>query len=301
MVGAGVAAAVISTRAASILALGAAGVSLASPSGARAAALEACPDRQEAAAGPLLGGSDTTSPADFASVPEACPGSDLMLRLRAGLLDDAGAPNFYGSVLSDVMVRGRHRIGTRAWLSLAADFFTFRFVDNANVVSTGVSFGPATLAYHRVVAASARMAAAAYARALLPIDTARQSGIETGAEIGATGRTRVRSRWVVDGGVGVAGALDVVGGQVHLRRLGPQALAEAWFSPRPGLAIVAGASAAEQVAPTLALLGVVPRAGIRGVLRHGWWLALLAETPLGGSQYPGAYASLFAGWTAPGP
>ena len=46
------------------------------------------------------------------------------------------------------------------------------------------SFGPATIGYHLVLASGARTTIAAYLRALLPIDTARQSGVETGARAG---------------------------------------------------------------------------------------------------------------------
>ena len=75
-------------------------------------------------------------------------------------------------------------------------------------------------------------------RALLPIDTARQSGIETGLELGASGRARLSRRWLADGGLSLAAPLVVTGGQAHAQ-LQPAALAEVWFAPRTAFALFA--------------------------------------------------------------
>jgi len=255
-----------------------------------------CPERWEAASGPLPGGADPSQPADFGAIPEACPGSDLVLRLRGSLLDDSAAPGFFGDVLTDVMLRGRRRIGAHGWLSVAVDLFNYRYVNDASLASTGPSFGPPTIGYYHRLAATFETIAAVYGRVLLPLDTARQSGIETGLEVGVSGRARASRRWAFDGGLAIAGPLDVVAGQAHAR-LDPGALAEAWFSPRPALALFGGGSLRVELAPTATLLTVIPRAGLRAALRRSLWLAFLAEAPVAGTDRTNLIASLFVGWS----
>ena len=53
-------------------------------------------------AGPLLAGPGAT---DFGQIPEACPGTDLFLRLRGQLLADAS--DFYGVVTAGGTLRER--------------------------------------------------------------------------------------------------------------------------------------------------------------------------------------------------
>jgi hypothetical protein len=256
---------------------------------------DVCPGRYEAAAGPLAGGTEAAQPADFGAVPEACPGSDLSLRLRGELADHSGAPDFSGDIVASGTARARRRIGGRGWVSIAVDFLTYRYFDNAGLVGTGPSFGPATVGYHLVLSTAPRTTVAAYARALLPIDTASQSRTETGLELGAAARARPSRRWVVDGGLSLRERLDITGGQAH-GHLEPALLAEAWFAPRPAFALFAGGSLRLEAAPDLTLTAVIPRAGLRGALRHGLWLAFLAEVPLAGSEPTQALASLFLGW-----
>ena len=74
---------------------------------------------------------------------------------------------------------------------------------------------------------------------LVPLDTARQNGVETGLELGGGLRMRAGARWVIDGGLALAAPLDIVGGQAHLR-LEPVALAEAWLRLRPWAALCGG-------------------------------------------------------------
>jgi hypothetical protein len=266
------------------------------PRAASAAAADGCPDRWEAASGPLAGGTQTLQPADFGAVPEACPGSDLTLRLRGSLLDDSARPGFFGDVVADATIRARLRITARGWVSLAVDVLDYRYVDDAGLVSTGPSFGPPTIGYYYALAARLRTALAVYARALLPLDTARQSGGEAGLEVGASGRARAGRRWVFDGGLSFSGPIDFVGGQAHAR-FEPAALAEGWFSPRPALALFAGGGLHAELGPTATLLTVVPRAGLRAALRRRLWLAFLAEAPVAGADRTNVIASLFLGWS----
>jgi hypothetical protein len=257
---------------------------------------DVCPGRLEAAAGPLAGGTQAEQPADFGAVPEACPGSDLSLRLRGELFDGSAAPDFAGRIIASGTARGRRRINARSGISIAVDLLTYRYVNDAGLAATGPSFGPATIGYHLVLANGARTTVAAYARALLPIDTSRQSGIETGLELGASGRARLSRHWLTDGGFSLAGPLVVTGGQAH-GQLQPAALAEVWFAPNPAFALFGGGSLRLEVAPTFTLLTLIPRVGMRTALAGGLWMAFLAEAPVAGDDRTNVIASLFLGWT----
>jgi hypothetical protein len=253
----------------------------------------ACPDGGEAAAGPLPGGDQ---PADFGAVPEACGGTDVALRLRGALLIARSMPDYYGSVIAGAMFRGRRRLGARAWLSLAIDALDYRYVSNANLVSSGTSFGPPTLGFHYALGAGARTAAAVYGRVLLPLDTARSNGVETGPEAGGVIRTLLRGRWAADGGVGFSAPIDVVAGQAHAR-LETTALAEAWWAPRATAALFAGASVRAELAPDPAFITAVPRIGGRMAVARRFWTALLAEVPVAGTDRTDVIVSLFLGFT----
>jgi hypothetical protein len=244
----------------------------------------------------LPGGAQPTQPADFGAIPEACPGSEVSLRLRGALLDDSAGPGFFGDLLTDLALRARRRIGAHGWLSLAVDLFSYRYVNNGGLASTGPSFGPPTVGYYQGLVSTPRAALAVYARALLPLDTARQNGTESGLELGGSGRARMSRRWVLDGGLGLAGPLDVVAGQAH-GRLEPAALAEGWFSPQPALAVFAGAALRVEVAPTPSWRTVAPRAGFRAALRKSLWFAVLAEAPIAGTDRTNLIVSLFLGWS----
>jgi hypothetical protein len=100
---------------------------------------------------------------------------------------------------------------------------------------------------------------------------------------------------MADGGLSLAGPLVVTGGVAH-GQLQPAALAEAWFAPQPAFALFAGASLRSEVAPTLTLVSVVPRIGMRSALAHGLWLGFLAEAPVAGDDRTNVIASLFLGW-----
>jgi hypothetical protein len=262
--------------------------------GARAAAAGgACPEAWEPSGGPLPGGDLA---ADFGAIPEACPGSDIAARLRGALLIASAKPDFYGSAIVGTLVRARHTIGPRAWFSLALDTATFRYVNNGGVPSSGFSVGPPTAGVGRLVGgAGPSLALALYARALLPLDTARQTGIETGLETGATARARLRGRAGVEGGLALVAPLDVIGGQLH-GHLWPVALAEAWWTPRPWLGLFAGASARGEAAPDPALVTIVPRVAARFALRHQISLAVLIEAPVAGRDRTDLVTSFFASW-----
>jgi hypothetical protein len=257
--------------------------------GARAA--DVCPPAGGPAAGPLAGG---TGPADFGAIPEACPVGDATLRLRGALLVAAGMPDYFGSIISDAMLRARRRVSARGWLSLALDVVDFRYINNGGLASTGFAFGPATLGYYQTVYATPSTTTAAYARALLPVDTARQNGTETGLELGGSLRVPVGTRAVADGGLALTAPLDITAGQLH-GRLEPVLLAEAWLALNPTVALGGGASAKAELAPTATFLTVVPRLSGRWALPHRIWLALLLEVPVAGTDRTDFVGSLFGG------
>ena len=132
-------------------------------------------------------------------------------------------------------VRVRRRITPQSWLSLALDAINYRYVNNAGLASSGASFGPPTLGYHRTLLGAERLAIAAYARALLPLDSSQQSGVETGLELGASARRLLPHGFTLAGGLAVAAPVDIVAGQAH-GRLEPVAAVELWLAPGPGWA-----------------------------------------------------------------
>jgi len=273
----------VSGRVALLLAL------LAAPAVARAAA---CPQSWSASGGPLPAG---IGPADFGAIPEACPASELTLRLRGTLLVASSMPDFFGVIDAGAMLRARHAVGPRTWVSLALDAVTYRYVANAVVTSSVLSIGPPTLGLYRAVGDRRDLALAVYGRALLPLDSARQSGYETGLEAGLSARYAPRPRAGLEGGLGLAAPLDMVGGQVH-GALRPAALVEAWWAPRPCVGLFGGAEARFQAAPDASFTTVAPRAAARFALEHDLSVAVLVEVPVAGTDRTDLVAGLYLGW-----
>jgi len=176
---------------------------------------------------------------------------------------------------------------------------TYRYVVNGPTPSHGLGFGPQTLGVHRALADGPAGAATVYARALLPLDTARQSGVRTGLELGATGRRALGAsgRAGVQGGAGVLAPLIVVGGQSH-GALEAVALGEVWLAPGPRLALSAGASARAELSPDPTFVTLAPRAAVRLALRHGLSAAMLVEVPAAGADRTDLVAGLYVAWAA---
>ncbi|HSS37193.1 MAG TPA: hypothetical protein VLT58_00345 [Polyangia bacterium] len=257
---------------------------------------EGCAPAGDAAAAPLPGGTTTFNPADFGNVPEICPAGEASLRLRGELVDASGAPDFFGRLVGSATFRVRRPVTRWTWLALSIDLLDERYVNDAGLAASGASFGPASIGFHWTAVVRERGALAVHARALLPIDTARQLGVEAGLELGAAGRLVLPRRFAVDGGVTLAAPVDFVAGQAH-GQLRPTLLAEGWWSRSPRLALAAGVSATLAAAPETALKLLVPRVALRTGLRHRLWLAFLAETPVAGTDRTNLIASAFLGWT----
>jgi hypothetical protein len=262
----------------------------------RARADDACAKTGEragdAASGPLMAGN---GPADFGAIPEVCGATDGLLRLRGSLLIASTMPDYYGSIFAGGTLRGRFRLADRTTLSFAADVFDYRYVNNGGLASHGVSAGPGTVTLQQAFAFTTQTEAAAYLRALAPLDTARQSGVETGVELGGGLRMRAGARWIIDGGLAVTAPLDIVGGRTHLR-VEPVALAEAWLRLRPSAALCGGVNMRVNAAPTFQLGALVPRLGARVMVRRRWWTALLIEVPVAGEDRTDLIAGLYLGY-----
>jgi hypothetical protein len=259
---------------------------------------EVCAGGRRPDGGPLPGGTDA---ADYGAIPEACAGTDVALRLRGSALVASANPDFFGAVVGTSTLRLRHRIGRSSWtwLSLAADLLTYRYVVNGPVASDGFAFGPPTLGLHHALGDWPLTAATAYARVLLPLDTARVTGVRTGLELGATGRRLLAEsgRWGVQGGVAMLAPLDVVGGQTHAT-LEPVALAEGWLATGPRFALSAGATVRAEIWPDPTFLTLAPRVAARWALRHGLLLAVLVETPAAGRDRTDVIAGFTLAWAA---
>jgi hypothetical protein len=264
------------------------------------AARAACGGSLAAAGGPMPGGAEV---ADYGAIPEACAGTDASLRLRGTALVASEMPDYYGSIAASTTLRLRLRVGRtgRTWLSFAADVLTFRYVVNAVVASDRLSIGPPTLGVHRALADGDHFAATIYARALLPLDSAR-AGVRMGLELGTALRRALgpSGRWGLEGGAALVSPLVVIKGQSHAT-LEPIALAQGWFSPKPGAALFAGASMRAELAPDATFLSLAPRAGLRISSLRGPWFAFLAEVPVAGADRTDAIIAILLGWTPPPP
>jgi hypothetical protein len=264
---------------------------------ARAQTAGSCGASFDAATNPLMGGTTNFTPADFGSIPEVCPGAEVWLRLRGELVDASGAPDFFGRLIGSATLRARHRVTARSWLSLSIDLFDYAYVNNAGLATTAASFGPATIGYHWTALDRPDGALAVYGRALLPIDTARQSSVQGGVELGVSARAPLSHGLAIDGGVALPLRGTLTGGQARAF-LRTSLLAEGWWAASPRFAVLAGLSALFDLAPTVDMVAVAPRAGLRAAVgRHHLWLAFLAEAPVAGFDRTNLIASGFLGWS----
>jgi hypothetical protein len=254
---------------------------------------DVCPKGGDSANGPLMGG---TGPADFGAVPEVCGATDGVLRLRGAALIASTMPDYYGSLFAGTTLRGRYQLSGGTTLSVAADVFDYSYYNNGGLASHGASAGPGTIGVQHAFVVGTQTAISAFARALVPLDTARQGGVETGFELGGGLRMRAGARWVVDGGLALTAPLDIVGGQAHLH-VEPVALAEAWLRLRPSAALCAGVNVRVNAAPNFELGTLVPRVGARVMVRRRWWTAFLLELPLAGADRTDLIAGFYAGFT----
>jgi hypothetical protein len=204
-------------------------------------------------------------------------------------------PDYYGSIDAGAMLHLQRALTAESWFSVALDVVDYRYVNRGGLAGDAWSIGPPTLGFHRSIVTTATTTFAGYVRALLPLDSARSSGLETGLEVGSVFRAQLSRRFAADGGLALTTPLDAVGGQVHVR-LQPVALAEVWYEPRPAAAVAAGLSAKAELGPDPAFITGVPRFAGRLALRHGLWLAALVELPLVGTDRTDLVASLFLGY-----
>lgn len=260
-----------------------------------------CPDAATArldarGAGPLPG---SDGPADFGQVPEACPGLDVLGRLRGTLLVASGYPDYYGNAAVGALVRLRYPLTPRTWMSVGLDVLTFRYVANAVVRAHAFDVGPPTVGLYRDLGRGGRSALALYARALLPLDTARENGVAVGGEVGASAWRPLRARFALQGGLALSVPVAIIAGQVH-GALRPAALVEgAWRAGRAvGLSL--GLAARAEATPDAAFLSAAARVGLRLCLARGILAAVVAEAPFAGDDRTNAILSLFVGWTPPG-
>jgi hypothetical protein len=236
-----------------------------------------------------------TTPVDFGAVPDPCGASDLTVRARGAFLIAPDMPDYYGSIIGDAMLRARRRITARSWLSLALAAVTYRYVNNGGLASRGASFGPPTLGYHGTLYGDERRSIAGYARALLPLDTARANGVEMGLELGGSFRQLLGPRLVLVGGLSAGLPVDLVAGRAH-GRFEPGAAVELWLAAGTRLGLFGGGTVRFLVAPEPTFVTAVPRAGARLALRRRFWMAVLVELPVAGRDRTDLVASLFAGY-----
>jgi len=265
---------------------------------ARGARGDVCGEPRHASGGPLPGGTDV---ADFGATPETCAGADFGMRWRATALVASTMPDYYGALAASSTLRLRRRLGPtgRTWLAVAADVATYRYVVNAVVASSGFAFGPPTVGLHRSLGDGAGTATSVYARALLPLDTARQNSVRFGLELGATARRLIDAsgRFGFQGGIAFLEPVVVVAGQTHAATQSA-VLVEGWFAPGWRLALFAGAEGRAELTPNPSFLTLAPRLAARLALRNGLGLAMLAEAPVFGEDRTDFIGALYVTWSA---
>jgi hypothetical protein len=239
-------------------------------------------------AGPLLAGPGS---ADFGQVPEACPATDLFLRLRGELLLDQD--DFHGTVTGGLTLRGRWEFAPQWYLSAALDAATLRHSVNAVVASTGVGFGPITVGVHRAFFLE-RLAVTPYLRLLLPPDTARNIGVRLGGEAGGSASLRILERGSLRGGISLPATLVVIGGGGH-GIFATSGLLEGAYAIKPWFAVAAGAVARVQAAPQVELSAMAARLSLRIQDVCGWHLAVAGDVPLDGKDRTDTTISIFVG------
>ena len=250
-------------------------------------AAEVCPGRFEAAAGPLAGGTQAEQPADFGAVPEACPASDLSLRLRGELARSqrrARLRRATSSPAATARVRRRlnateldldgrrpHHLSLRQQRRPGRDRTVVRAGDGR--VSPG--------RWRHRPRAPSRRTPALCCRSTPPARADSRPG-SSSAPAGARGSSR---RWLVDGGALPGRAAGRHRAARRSGQLEPAALAEVWFAPRPAFALFAGGSLRLEVAPAFdAGRASSPGSGCAPRCAHGLWLAFLAEAPVAGTE-----------------
>jgi len=239
-------------------------------------------------AGPLLAGPGAT---DFGQIPEACPGTDLFLRLRGELVADTS--DFYGVVTVGGTLRGRWQFWPRWTLTAAFDPATFRYPINAVITSSEVGVGPATVGVQRTFLRQ-RAALSPYARLLLPWDSARHYGARYGAELGISASYRLCDCGSLRAGLAAPATLTVLGGYGH-GIFAPTALVEGVYAPRRWVALSGGFVARVQAAPRGSLQALAVRVAARMENRCGWHVALAGDVPFAGKDRTDVTVSLFVG------
>jgi len=193
-------------------------------------------------------------------------------------------------------LRIRYALAPRWGISFAADAATFRYTKNAVVASSGVGVGPPSLGGYFALAARPTLAATAFARVLLPLDSAR-TGLATGAELGGTALALAGRPWFgIDGGATLGVVTTRAAGQTHTA-LRTNAVAEAFISG-PRAAVALGLFARAQPAPALAGISSLGlRAVVRRALGKTLWLAAATQLPLVGSDRTDLLLTLLLGYT----
>lgn len=236
-------------------------------------------------------------PANFGTLPPACPGTDASLISGAALLVDRG--DYYGALWAGSTLAGRAAITDSLWVSAVVPGIEHRFVANAVIEASHTGLGAGNLGVHASLPAGDSMAFAPFARALLPTESVYRHARRHGGELGSSAVWRTSARTELAGGLTVP-VLVTVNGPWREVLVQPLAGADVFFQPRSWISLGAGAAARLNATERdESLEAIEARAGVRVFPWRGARAELVIAAPRYGRDRTDAAVSLSLGWTWP--
>ncbi len=257
---------------------------------ARSASADPCERRLPGPPRPAAFG---TGDADFGSTPAACPHFAASLAGRGTALVDT--PDFYGTLLGEVVAGGAYAFGDDLWLTASITAVEWRFAQSATIAATQTDLGPATLAAHFTSVEADRVRVAPFLRALLPTGTRYRYAVRGGVEPGLAAAVDPGAGLRATAGLSTPVAATVLGDRELWDAAGRLSADLAWapwtwFEGAAGFELRAGNH------PDGALESVSAAAALRFAPWRSLGLDLAGVLPLAGSDRTDLRVLLGANW-----
>lgn len=237
-------------------------------------------------------------PADFGTVPEACPATAAALRGRLGLL--IAEEDYYGGVETGGGLRARFELPGGSWMSVLLPGIEYRFAVNATVEADSLDMSASTVAWHLPLPLSDRLQLAPYLRAMLPTETVLQNGTRYGFEHGVAGVVNLHPMFELMGGYAVPLLLTYNHGTTH-SVLTPAVTLDGGFRPWSWFELAAGASVRITPPDEEPFESFNPRVALRFYPWRGLAIGAAGAFPLGGRDRTDAVVGLSIGWILDSP